>query len=214
VALNLATAAHLNVVICSKTAVSIGLMMTDIRMNVPAACLHEAAAAEALLRLFIRLCRRPHLAGAAEEPSYRGLEISWAGLCSMPGARKLPAGTVVELVLQLLMADISTEFPSRAAVELLHPLRPATPSHRLALVLVKRLLELLQGPTAAAATAAYQPELCLTGTILIMVWLARQPGAGAAAAELGLTAADVRDPAAAALLFGGQPREGDVQLMA
>jgi hypothetical protein len=49
--------------------------------------------------------------------------------------------------------------------------------------------------------------------MLVMVWLARQPGAAAAAAELGLTAADVPDPAAAALLFGGQPDEGDAQLV-
>jgi hypothetical protein len=37
-----------------------------------------------------------------------------------------------------------------------------------------------------------------------ITWLARQLGAAAAAAELGLTAADVQDPDAAALLFGSQ----------
>jgi hypothetical protein len=42
-----------------------------------------------------------------------------------------------------------------------------------------------------------------------MVWLDKQRGAAAAAAELGLTAADVQDPAAVALLFNGQLDEAD-----
>jgi hypothetical protein len=68
---------------------------------------------------------------------------------------------------------------------------------------------LLQGPTAAAATAAYQPSNNISLERPTMVWLAEQPGAAAAAAELELTAADVPHSAAVALLFGNPHDEED-----
>jgi hypothetical protein len=131
----------------------------------------------------------------------------------MPGAKKLPARTAVELVELVLhnpVADFAMDLTCTAAFQLLGLLRTPMISHRLAPAHVKRLLALLQGSTAAAATAAYQSPIRVGDTPFpVMVWLARQPGAVAAAAELGLTAADMSDPDAAALLFGGQRDEAD-----
>jgi hypothetical protein len=133
----------------------------------------------------------------------------------MPAAEKLSAEAVVELVelpLHIPMAVAATKLysmPWKTAYLLLHLLCASEPRHTLVPAHVKRLLALLQGPTAAAATAAYQCMSRVEGAPLIMVWLARQPGAVAAAAELGLTAADVPDAAAVALLFGGQ-RDGQI----
>jgi hypothetical protein len=206
VGLNLATAAQLDV----WTAGHLEWLVMDIQSDAPAACLHEAV--EALLRLFIQLCKtRPHLAGAAAAGVRGCLIRSTAFLSEMPGAEKLPAGTVVELVelvLQVAAVGSALEAFYLVAEHLLHLLRSTMPSHRLTPAHVKRLLALLQGPTAAAATLAYQ---CIRvgGAPSVMVWLGGQPGAAAAAAELGLTAADVPDLAAAALLFGGQPDQGD-----
>jgi hypothetical protein len=112
------------------------------------------------------------------------------------------------------MVDMAVKFSCVLAGHLLHLLRSTLPSPRLHHVHVKRLLALLQGTTAAAATAVYQRPVWLGGApSSSMVWLAGQPEAVAAAAELGLTAADVPDPAAAVLLFGGQRDEADAQLM-
>jgi hypothetical protein len=128
----------------------------------------------------------------------------------------------VELALQIRarwpkfseMVDMAADLLSIAAA---HLVRPPMPSRTLAPAHVNRLLALLQGATAAAATAAYKREIHAhrgpSGRV-IMVWLAEQPGAVAAAAELGLTAADVPDPAAVALLFGDQHHEEDAQPMA
>jgi hypothetical protein len=133
-------------------------------------------------------------------------------LCDMPGAVKLPAATVVELVEDVLQCDIALDLTPSVAYQLLHQLRPPLPSHILAPLHVKRLLALLLGRTSATADAAYFTYNFLIRGVdapSIMVWLAEQPGAAAAVAELGLTAADVPDPAAVALLFGGQRDEGD-----
>jgi hypothetical protein len=218
VALNLATAAYLAAhynAADSRIAQHIELLWGDIKNHAPAALPHEAAAAEALLRLFIQLCRRPHLPGAAAANLREWLFMVLLRLfCDMPGVAKLPAATVVELVELVLQTLVDKPramgFISLAACHLLHnlQLRPTMSSRRLAPAHVKRLLALLLGPTAAAATEAYKSQLMFADTP-IMVWLARQPGAVAAAAELGLTAADVPDPDAAALLFGGQGTEAD-----
>jgi hypothetical protein len=213
VALNLATAAHADTASCFKIAQHIMSLLVVIKNQVPEAQPQEAAAAEALLRLFIQLCRRPHVAGAAAAALRMCLTLDLAVLCSMPGAEQLPAETVVELVellLQIPMFGAAPALDSVAACQLLQLLSPRIPGHRLAPAHVKRLLALLGGPTAAAATAAYQHPMRYCGDSPIMVWLARQPQAVAAAAELGLTAADVPDPAAAALLFGGQRYAGGV----
>jgi hypothetical protein len=136
-------------------------------------------------------------------------------LCRMPGARKLPPETAVKLVegvMQIPMIEVSAvagDLMYYMSANQLQRQGRVSPCPNLAPVHVKRLLALLQGPTAAAATAAIKHDIMLRGTPTIMVWLARQPGAAAAAAELGLTAADVPDPAAAALLFGGQHDEED-----
>jgi hypothetical protein len=126
---------------------------------------------------------------------------------------KLPTETLVEFVepmLQTPMRGIAALFIMVASGQFFKRLRPPhLPSHRLDPVLVKRLLALLQGPTAAAATAAYKWPVSTGDAPPIMVWLARQPGAVAAAADLGLTAADVQDPAAAALLFSGHRDKED-----
>jgi hypothetical protein len=65
---------------------------------------------------------------------------------------------------------------------------------------VKSLLSLLQGPSAAVA-AKWFWFIIMPGKQTVMGWLAMQPGA---AAELGLTAADVPGRVAAVLLFGDQ----------
>jgi hypothetical protein len=222
VGLNLATAARLDTAGGGKIPRNTEWLLSDIRCAAPAAELQEAAAAEALLRLFIKLCRRPHLArlllGAAAAPLHNhmfilNMKFMWtAQFCSMPGALKLPAGTaveLVELVLQTPMADSAAVFVTYLIADQLQHQRHGLPSRRLAAAHVKRLLALLQGPTAAAATAAFQRQITVFGMPPLIRWLARQPGAVAAAAELGLTAADVSDPAAAALLFAGQRDEGD-----
>jgi hypothetical protein len=207
VALNVATAAHLDATSGVRALSKFGGLQKDIEHDAPAAWPHEAAAAQALLRLFVQLCRRPHLAGAAAAPVRDRLIFNLIDLCHMPGAKKLSTEAVVELVELVLQAPmLGNQKKHICAVtgHLLLLLRPPPPSHGLAPVHVKRLLALLQGPNAAAAAAAYR---CLIGegvSATAMVWIARQPGAAAAAAELGLTAADVPHRAAAALLFGGQ----------
>jgi hypothetical protein len=209
VALNLATAAHLDTDSSAAAASEIRYLVTI--KAAPGACPHAAAVAEALLLLFVQLCSRPHLAGAAAAPVRDCLLFGLIDLCHMPGALQLPTGAVVELVelvLHIPMDGIAARFVRAVAGHLLLLLRPALVSHSLAQVHVKRLLALLQGPTAAGATAAYRCTLLVGGGPSIMVWLARQPGAVAAAAELGLTAADVQHHAAVALLFGG-PRDED-----
>jgi hypothetical protein len=211
VGLNVATAVHLHTAGCCHTATIMHCLVKYIRREAPAASPHEAAAAEALLRLFIQLCRRPHLAGAAADPLRSFLAFILYELCNMPGAQQLPAGTLVELVelvLQTPMADITSGSSPNAAVTLLQLLRSTTPG-RLARVHVTRLLALLQGPTAAAAaTAACQQHIMWGCAPSIMLWHAWQREQWQAAAELGLTAADLPDPAAA-LLFGDQHEEED-----
>jgi hypothetical protein len=130
---------------------------------------------------------------------------------------KLPAAIVVELVelvLQIPLVDVAVDFIDFISGKQLKGGRPPwEPVQTLAPVHVKALLALLQGPVAAAAAAAYLRRIrlpsCLGGPTTSMVWLAKQPGAAAAAAELGLAAADVRDPPAVALLFGGQRDQAD-----
>jgi hypothetical protein len=130
---------------------------------------------------------------------------------------KLPAATVVELVelvLQIPLVDVAVDFIDFIFGKQLKGGRPPwEPVQTLAPVHVKALLALLQGPVAAAAADTYLRPIrlpdCLGGPTTSMVWLAKQPGAAAAAAELGLTAADVQDPAAVELLFGGQRDEAD-----
>uniref|UniRef100_A0A383W0J9 Uncharacterized protein n=1 Tax=Tetradesmus obliquus TaxID=3088 RepID=A0A383W0J9_TETOB len=72
---------------------------------------------------------------------------------------------------------------------------------------VARLLPLLRVSTAAVAADAYQ-VLRMPGGLSVLLWLASQPAAAEAAASVGLTAADVQDSDAAALLFGGQQQAG------
>jgi hypothetical protein len=215
VSLNVATAVHLNNAGCCHTATIIHCLLKYIRKEAPAAGLHEAAAAEALLRLFIQLCRRPHLAGEAATPLRSFLAFILYELCIMPGAQQLPAGTwveLVELVLQTPMTEVTSGSSPNAAVTLLQLLRLTTPGRsRLARVHVKRLLALLQGPTAAAAaaaTTACQQHIIWGCAPSIRSWLAWQREQWQAAAELGLTAADLPHPAAA-LLCGDQHDEED-----
>jgi hypothetical protein len=109
---------------------------------------------------------------------------------------------LVELGLQLPIIEIAVEFLN-AVVELLPDVFRTWPTRTLAPVHTKRLLALLHGPTAAATKAAYQCRVRSSDAPSFILWLARQPGAVTVAAELGLTAADVKDPAAVALLFDG-----------
>jgi hypothetical protein len=107
VAFNLATAAHAQAASDWCTTIHIGLLITYIKDDVLEASPHEAGAAEAMLRLFIQLCRRPHppRAAATQLEVHERLGSLWFALCGMPGAKKLPAGIIVELVeLVLLVA--------------------------------------------------------------------------------------------------------------
>jgi hypothetical protein len=213
VALNLATSARLDANSSLIALHKFRGLLTDIKYKAPHAWPHEAGAAQALLRLFIQLCRRPDLGGAAAAEFRDCLINKLMELCIMPGAKKLSTDAVVELVelvLQIPMLGNKTKHIRAFTGHLLQLLHPPVPSHRLAPVHVKRLLALLQGPNAAAsASAAYRCSVGVGVSATAMVWLARQPGAAAAAAELGLTATDVPHPAAVALLFGGQHDEGD-----
>jgi hypothetical protein len=186
------------------------LLVRNLRREAAAAHPRDAAATEALLRLVIQLCRRPYVAGAAASVR-NDLLLCWCSFHRMPGAVKMPTETIVELVelvLQSPMVGVAAvpSFNAFAAWRLLHELHLRIPSQALADVHVKRLLALLQGPTAAVATAAYQCSIIAHGPS-VMLWLASQLGAVAAAAELGLTPADVPCRAAVALLFSGQSHE-------
>jgi hypothetical protein len=162
----------------------------------PASLELSAAAVEKLLRLIVCLharrcfCRKQAL--PQNLPEFDGL------LFELPGAAQLPAATVVQLVQQALQ----TEGASTALLVscMLHPL--AKSNAQLSAPHVRGLLPLLSQMKAAVAVAD-TPARAMAARA-VAAWLAMQPGAAAAAAELGLTAADVQDPDAAAPLFGSQ----------
>jgi hypothetical protein len=153
-----------------------------------------AAAVQALLWLLLQLHARHN------KPELTHLWPMFVGqLCGLPCAAQLPAATVVQLAQQALQS------PGTWMPELTARMLQLLTNSELTAEQLKELLSLLRGPTAAAAARAFQSVMPDRRTV--MLWLARQPGAAAAAAELGLTAADlqqVRDPAAAQLLFGSQ----------
>jgi hypothetical protein len=151
-----------------------------------------AAAVWALLLHVVQLYAR-HSQGAAGSLSAGFVRF----LSELPGAAQLPAATVVESVQQLLQTE------ENITPLLVNRLLWKLSSVQLTAEQVKGLLSPLQGPSAGVSTLAYSGRVEREGPT-VTVWLARQPGAAAAAAELGLTAADVQDPDAAALLFGGQ----------
>ncbi|WIA35786.1 hypothetical protein OEZ86_004175 [Tetradesmus obliquus] len=162
------------------------------------------AAVEALLRLTMQLQGRTTnraMAGSWPEIMYR--------LCKLPAAAQLPTAMVVEMGYQAVQSlGVYAPYTAYIAAQCAAHIFELMAAGELTAEQVETLLSLLRGPTAAAAAAAaaakaYQSWRVPDGRS-VMVWLASQPGAAAAAAGLGLTAADVGDPAAAALLIGGQ----------
>jgi hypothetical protein len=156
----------------------------------PAVSQLPAAAVEAQLRLLLQLQARH-----SKRIDLCYWPIFVRDLCELPGAAQLPAATVVELVQQAL------HNAGRHMVLVVFPLLELLARVQLTAEQLKGLLSMLQGPTAADTARAYRVRAVSSS---IIMWLAMQPGAAAAAAELGLTAADVPDPDAAALLFGSQ----------
>uniref|UniRef100_A0A383VX03 Uncharacterized protein n=1 Tax=Tetradesmus obliquus TaxID=3088 RepID=A0A383VX03_TETOB len=134
----------------------------------------------------------------------------------LPAAAQLPTAAVVELAQQAVRVPGPHRGPH--AVHLAVPFLRLLAFKQLTAEQVGELLSLLRGPAAAAEIfqLRFMPGLNVAAADWyggqvprrvkrsVMAWLASQPGAAAAAARLGLTADDVRDPEAAALLFGSQ----------
>ncbi|WIA35783.1 hypothetical protein OEZ86_004172 [Tetradesmus obliquus] len=155
-----------------------------------------AAAVEALLRLAVQLrCKTSDQATTATWPDV--IEM----LCELPAAPQLPTAAILELAQQAVQA------PRANAALCASPLFGLLSGRELTAEQAKVLLSLLRGPSAAVAADVFMARMT-PGRRSVMAWLASQPGAAAAAAGLGLTAADVADPDAAALLFGGQAAAG------
>uniref|UniRef100_A0A383W0H1 Uncharacterized protein n=1 Tax=Tetradesmus obliquus TaxID=3088 RepID=A0A383W0H1_TETOB len=154
-----------------------------------------AAAVEALLRLAVQVQGR-----TTNSIMVDYLPITISQLAELPAAAQLPTAVLVELT------QWAVQLTGPGRLLLATSLLQLLAGRELTAEQLETLLSLLQGPAAAAAAAAskaYQSWRVPDGRS-VMAWLASQPGAAAAAARLGLTAADVRDRAAAALLFGGQ----------
>uniref|UniRef100_A0A383VW01 Uncharacterized protein n=1 Tax=Tetradesmus obliquus TaxID=3088 RepID=A0A383VW01_TETOB len=150
------------------------------------------AAAVALLRLAVQLrSSTSDQATTATWPDVIGM------LCELPAVPQLPTAAIVELAQQAVTT------PRANAALCASPLVGLLAGRQLTAEQAKVLLSLLRGPSAAVAAEVYRAGMT-PGRRMVMAWLASQPGAAAAAVRLGLTAADVRDPAATALLFGGQ----------
>jgi hypothetical protein len=177
--------------------------------ELPAAAL-AAAAVEALLRLLLKLCNRPHIQGAvlclAGDAVDARMVMCWGHLCSVPGTVQLPAAARCELA-ELALQDAPTWVVAPAASLLLHPLvaagvaLPDTHIRRL-LALLKGQLGLQVAAAAARQEAAEQQGYKRFVNDHILMWLVRQPGAAAAAADIGVTAADVADARVRDALFG------------
>jgi hypothetical protein len=183
----------------------------------PAAYRLTAAAVEALLRLAVQLHGRvtasKHVVMCSYEVGKRW-SANLSALCGKRSARQLPAATVLELAHQALQ-HAGTCAPLLAAH--LFDLARVSPNA----AQVKSMLSLLKGPPAAVEPARGFVTGPMRDYKPVIVWLAQQPGAAAAAAELGLTRADVPDlpyhhrergaaaaVAAAAALLSGDQEEG------
>ncbi|WIA15684.1 hypothetical protein OEZ85_002309 [Tetradesmus obliquus] len=158
----------------------------------------SAAAVEALLRLAMQSHSR-----AMNHFMARYLPTTVYHLIKLPAAQQLPTAALVELTQQAMQST------GAGRVVLTDSLLRLLAGRQLTAEQAEVLMSLLRGPTAAAAAKEYCGFMVPDGHS-VMVWLASQPGAAAAAARLGLTADDVREPfgRAAALLFGGQQEAG------
>lgn len=128
-----------------------------------------------------------------------GIVVSF---CQLPAAAQLPTAALVELAQQAAqLAQQAAHLPRAYPGLCVQPFLKLLPGRQLTDEQVEGLLSLLRGPAAAAARSC---RVAIPGldVCTVELWLASQPGAAAAAVRLGLTAADVRDPAAAMLLFG------------
>ncbi|WIA15685.1 hypothetical protein OEZ85_002310 [Tetradesmus obliquus] len=151
-----------------------------------------AAAVEALLRLAVQVQGR-----TTNSIMVDYLPITISQLAELPAAAQLPTAVLVELT------QWAVQLTKPGRLLLATSLLQLLAGRELTAEQLEGLLALLRGPAAAAPRDAYQNWRVPDGRSF-MKWLASQPGAAAAAARLGLTAADVRERAAAALLFGGQ----------
>jgi hypothetical protein len=188
--------------------------MFEFMRKLSAAQLPAAAAVDALLRLSLQLCNRPHLHHAPGAVCRVGVQAEgtdmltwWDFLCKLPGTAQLPAAAHCELA-ELALQEAPMWLAAHAANQLLHPLAAA--GFELPDTHLRRLLALLKGQLslqAATAAAALRVAAAKEGyrgfvDYSVMMWLARQPGAAAAATEIGLTAADVIDVRVRDALFG------------
>ncbi|WIA22306.1 hypothetical protein OEZ85_004622 [Tetradesmus obliquus] len=149
-----------------------------------------AAVVETLLRLAVQLHGSP-----SNKATAAGWQDIINGFCQLPAVAQLPTETVVGLAQQAVLSAGDNSVLCAA------PLFWVLVGRALTAEQVKGLLTLLLGPPETALVCGL---ISLPDGRSVMAWLASQPGAAAAAAGLGLTAADVQDPAAVALLFGGQ----------
>ncbi|WIA15655.1 hypothetical protein OEZ85_002281 [Tetradesmus obliquus] len=152
----------------------------------------STTAVEALLRLAVQLhSRNPN------ELLASAWLIIFDSLVKLPAAAQLTNAAVVELAQHAVQS--LGDNAAMCGGQMLRMLA----GRQLSAEQLEALLSLLQRPTENITAALCQGR-CMPGRSTVIKWLASQPGAAAAAARLGLTAADVGHRAAAALLFGSE----------